>query len=387
MRKITQLFDLLQKLAKFVPCKISTMEADKSQNKRLTALDVMRGITIVGMIIVNNAGGPESYSALRHSDWNGLTPCDLVFPFFLFIMGITTYLSLAKSGFRATGGAMRKILRRTLTILLICWALHWFDNVCSGRGLLDFGHLRLTGVLTRIALCYCVVSVLALYASRRAMMWIAAALLAVYGAALLLFNGYANDLSNVNALVDRALLSTGHLYTKRPVDPEGLFGTIPAIAHTIIGFCCGALLRSGQPLGERLLRLMVAAVLLMVAGYVLSALLPVNKRVWSPSYVLVSCGMAAAMLATLSYFIDMRGAGHWFEFFRAFGVNPLFLYVGSEALAVVIGSTGAKTVIYSAITTAVPDPKLASAIYSVGLMLLMGLAAMPLYRKKIYIKI
>ena len=110
---------------------------EKSQNgtkgKRLTALDVMRGITIVGMIIVNNSGGSESYAALRHSDWNGLTPCDLVFPFFLFIMGITTYLSLAKNGFRAGSGTIRKILRRTLIILLICWGLHWFDNLCSGR--------------------------------------------------------------------------------------------------------------------------------------------------------------------------------------------------------------------------------------------------------------
>jgi len=363
------------------------MKTAQNKSGRLTALDVMRGITIVGMIIVNNAGGSESYAALRHSEWNGLTPCDLVFPFFLFIMGITTYLSLAKTGFRADSAGIRKILRRTVLILMICWALHWFDNICSGRAPLDFGQLRLTGVLTRIALCYCAVSLLALYTSRRTMVWIAAALLALYGGALLMFNGYVNDLTNVNALVDRTLMDVGHLYTKRPVDPEGLLGTVPAIAHTIIGFCCGALLRSDRPLGERLLQMMVTAVLLMVAGYILSALLPVNKRVWSPSYVFISCGMGAAMLATLSYFIDMRGKGRCFEFFRAFGVNPLFLYVGSEALAVVMGSTGAKAAVYAAIAAAVPDPKLASAIYSVGFMLLMAVPAIPLYRKKIYIKI
>ena len=121
--------------------------------------------------------------------------------------------------------------------MLIGWAIHWFANVCYGKGWLDFGHLRLTGVLTRIALCYGVVSLMALSMSRRAMGVTAAALLTVYGAILLLFNGYENDLSNVNAVVDRFLLSEGFLYTKRPVDPEGILGTVPAIAHTVIGFC------------------------------------------------------------------------------------------------------------------------------------------------------
>lgn len=359
----------------------------KTSDKRLTALDVMRGITIAGMIVVNNAGGPYSYDVLQHSEWNGLTPCDLVFPFFLFIMGITTYLSLAKSAFTPSWIMLKKILRRTVLILLICWALHWFDNVCSGRGFLDFGHLRLTGVLTRIALCYGIVSLLALYVSRKGMVWIAAILLTLYGALLLLFNGYINDLTNINTLIDRSILSEGHLYVKRPVDPEGLLGTIPAVTHTIIGFCCGALIKSRQPLADRLLRLAVVGVVLMLAGYLLTIWLPLNKRIWSPSYVLVSCGMASALLATLSYFIDMRGDGNWFTFFRAFGVNPLFLYVGSEVIAVILGSSGAKPAIYEAILSAVPDPYVASACFSIGLMLLMGAIAWPLYKKHIYIKI
>ncbi len=360
---------------------------NKTAYRRLTALDVMRGITIVGMIIVNNSGGGESFPALQHSSWNGLTPCDLVFPFFLFIMGVTTYLSLAKTDFQASARTLRKIAKRTAYILLICWALHWLDNICSGHSLLDFGHLRLTGVLTRIALCYCVVSILALYCSRKAMVWIAALLLCVYGAALLLFNGYCNDLSNINAIIDRAIMGTGHLYIKRPVDPEGLLGTLPAIAHTIIGFCCGALLRNQQPISEKLLRIMVAGAVMAIAGYFLSSVMPVNKRVWSPSYVLVSCGMAAILLGTLSYYVDVRHQDRLFEFFRAFGVNPLFLYVGSEALAVIAGATGATDTVYGAIFSLVPHARIASAIYSVAFMAVMGLAAMPLYKKKIYIKI
>lgn len=125
--------------------------------KRLLSLDVLRGITVAGMIVVNNAGGKMSYDYLRHSAWNGLTPCDLVFPFFLFIMGISTYLALRKFQFRPSGTVIRKIWKRTFLILLIGVALHWFDSACDGD-FWSFGHLRLTGVLQRIALCYCVVS-------------------------------------------------------------------------------------------------------------------------------------------------------------------------------------------------------------------------------------
>lgn len=357
----------------------------ENKSKRLTALDVMRGITIAGMIVVNNAGGPMSFAPLRHSEWNGLTPCDLVFPFFLFIMGITTYLSLSKADFRPTEPLLRKILKRTVLILLICWALHLFGNVCSGKGIFDLGHLRLTGVLTRIALCYGIVSLLAVCCSRRAMVWIAAVLLVLYGALLLIYNGFDNTLDNINAIVDRSILSEGHLYTKRPVDPEGLLGTLPALAHTIIGFCCGALIKSRRPLAERLLRLAVAGVLMLLAGYLLTVCFPINKRVWSPSYVFVSCGMAALLLSTLSYFIDARGHAAWFTFFRAFGVNPLFLYVGSEVIAEAVGPV--KPGIYDALLRLIPDPYIASATYSVALMLLMAAIAWPLYRKHIYIKI
>lgn len=355
--------------------------------KRIMALDVMRGLTIVCMIIVNNSGGPESYSQLRHSEWNGLTLCDLVFPFFLFIMGMTTYLSMAGRGFSADWPVIRKILKRTLVILLICWALHWFDNVIDGRGWLDFGHLRLTGVLTRIALCYCAVSFMALLLPLRGMALAAVLLVALYGALLLCGNGFENSLSNINNIIDRALLTPEHLYTRRPVDPEGLLGTIPAIAHTIVGFCCGALIRSRQALADRLLRLMVCGALLMAAGWALGGVFPVNKRVWSPSYLMITCGMAATLLATLSYFIDMRGLRRPFTVCEAVGVNPLFLYVLAEAFGPVASATGLRHGAYEAILQAVPDPCAASAVYSVTLALITIAIAIPLYRRRIYIKI
>lgn len=359
----------------------------KSSGKRIAALDVMRGMTIALMIVVNNAGGPESYAQLQHSDWNGLTLCDLVFPFFLFIMGVTTYLSLSKSKFKPSGPLFGKIFKRTAVILLICWALHWFDNVCYDGAWLDFGHLRLTGVLTRIALCYCIVSLLALWLSLRQMAVISAVLLLVYGALLIEFHGYNNDTSNVNAVVDRFLLSPDFLYTRRPVDPEGILSTVPAVAHTIIGFCCGYVLKQRRSLDSKLLWLYVFGTTMIIGGLLISIPLPLNKRIWSPSYAVVCCGIAAMLLATLSYFIDKKGYHTEFRFFEWFGVNPLFLYVLAEALSAVLGSTGAGDAIYNACLSVTYDPYMASACYSVSLCLFVAAVAYPLYRKRIYIKI
>ena len=132
-----------------------------NQYKRLLSLDILRGMTVFGMILVNNAGGELSYDSLRHSEWNGLTPCDLVFPFFLFIMGISTYIALRKFNFQPSRAVIRKIIKRALLILLIGWAIFWFDFACEGD-FFPFSHLRLPGVLPRIALCYAVVSLLVL---------------------------------------------------------------------------------------------------------------------------------------------------------------------------------------------------------------------------------
>lgn len=247
--------------------------------KRLLSLDVIRGMTIVCMIIVNNLAGPDNYLHLEHSEWNGITVCDLVFPFFLFIMGITTYISLSRRDFKPSSSSILKILRRAAVIILIGWAVRWFAYICMDRDIWDFSQFRITGVLPRIGLCYGIVALMALYISRKTMVWIAAALLVVYGAILLMFNGYANDSSNIHAVIDEFLLTRAHLY-RTPVDPEGILGTIPAVAHTIIGFCCGAMLIRKEPLDARLLKLFVTGVLLALGGFLASGILAPNKAIW-----------------------------------------------------------------------------------------------------------
>lgn len=355
-------------------------------NKRILSLDILRGITVAGMIIVNNAGGRQSYDYLRHSAWNGLTPCDLVFPFFLFIMGVSTYIALNKFAFKPSKAVVWKIIRRTAIILLIGWALHWFDHIVEGEFLV-FDRLRLTGVLPRIALCYCIVSFMALYLSRKTLVICTVILLAVYTLLLCLYNGYASDGTNFLNIVDKAVLGEAHLYHKGPVDPEGLASNISAVAHTLIGFCCGQIVFRRDSLPQKVILLFVTGFALMAGGYLLTEWLPLNKRIWSPTFVLVTCGLASMLLATLMYFIDMTGHRRWCRVFDIFGVNPLFLYVMSEAVAVIAGATGSKAIVYESIHSVISDPYLASAVYSTAFVTLMGMFGYILYRRRIYIKI
>lgn len=357
-----------------------------ASSARLLSLDVMRGLTVAGMILVNNAGGPLSYGSLRHSDWNGLTPCDLVFPFFLFIMGVTTYLSLGKSGFRWSGAVARKIARRSVLIILIGWAITWISMILKGHAL-DFGQMRLTGVLPRIGLCFGLTSLLALRFRPASMAKIAAGLLAAYTIAVVTLNGYAPDAGNFNAVADRFILGEAHLYHKAPIDPEGLVSTVPALAHTIVGFCFGAIIKNRAPLPERCVRIFATGFALAAAGFLMSEWLPLNKRIWSPTFALVTCGLAAMLLATLIYMIDMRQQRSWSRFFEMFGINPLFLYVFSEVAAIAISASGAKPAIYSGLTSVIPDPYVASAVYSLLFLLVTAAVAFPLYRRRIIIKL
>lgn len=404
------------------------MLSQKKTSQRLLSLDILRGLTVVGMIIVNNAGGDYSYDYLQHSAWNGLTPCDLVFPFFLFIMGISTYIALQKYDFRWSSAVGYKIVRRMLLILLIGWGIYVIEHLLRG----DFnpwGHLRLTGVLPRIALCYGITSLLALAFRRTNLMILAACILLGYTALLMLGNGYAMDETNVICQTDRLLIGADHLYTKKPIDPEGLLSTLPCIAHTIIGFLCGSVIMGRKKTTEQssvqqaeksfvswaeksfvqqteksfvsqtekdasqtrllqtIVNLFVIGFLLFAGGYLLTEALPMNKRIWSPTFALVTCGLAAMLQATLIYIIDWKGKKRWCRFFEVFGVNPLFLYVLSELTAVALGSFGLKVSIYEGIHVLIGNEYLASAVYSCLFALVMGACGWPLYRKKIYIKI
>ena len=356
-----------------------------SSSQRLLSLDILRGITVAGMILVNNGWG-ESYEMLQHARWNGLTPCDLVFPFFLFIMGISCYLSLVKSEFKPTPKVLRRIIKRTVLLFAIGLFIHWFDNALSG----DYGlaHLRIWAVLQRIALCYCAVSLFALFCNHRYTLPVAALLLVIYSAILIFGNGYAEDADiNILAQTDLRLFGYEHLYHKSPVDPEGLLGTISSIAHVMLGFYCGQLIRKKESVEQKVIALFVVGTVLVVAGWLLSYGLPLNKHVWSPSYVMVTCGLASLLQALLMYVIDIQQEKGWTTFFHVFGVNALALYVSSELLAILLGNYGISETVYGWIHAVVPPLKPASLVYAVYFVLLNFAIGYVLYRKKIYIKL
>ena len=396
------------------------------QSNRLLSLDILRGITVAGMILVNNGWG-ESFDMLEHSKWNGMTPCDLVFPFFLFIMGISCYLSLVKSEFKPTPQVIRRIIKRTVLLFVIGLFINWFDHAIEGD-FLCFGHLRIWAVLQRIALCYGIVSLFALFCNHKYTIPVVIGLLVIYTAILVFGNGYAEDASiNILAQVDLNLFGYDHLYHKSPVDPEGLLGTISSVAHVLLGFYCGKLIRQKATVSDKVIALFVVGTVLVIGGYLLSYGLPLNKRIWSPSYVMVTCGLASLLQAFLMYVIDLSGVRSQesgvsrnvqqsssqqsgvsrnvqqsssqqqsnllspgsclLTPFHVFGVNALALYVSSELLAIILGNLGVSELVYNAIHAVILPLKWASlvyALYFVGLNFVLGYV---LYRKKIYIKL
>ena len=354
-----------------------------SKQSRLISLDVLRGITVAGMILVN-AGQGDTFAPLKHSAWNGMTPCDLVFPFFLFIMGISTYLSLRKFNFQMSSKVVWKIIKRTIVIFAIGLAINWLGSAVWGDASLS--HLRIMAVLQRIALCYCVVSFFAILVSHRYIMPCFMGILVIYAVILLIGNGYTEDPSNIAVAIDRAILGENHLY-HTAVDPEGLLGTLPAIAHTLIGFFCGKLMMETKETNNKVLSFMIAGATMVFVGYLLQYGLPLNKSIWSPSFVLMTCGLAASLQGLLMYLIDIKVKKQWTTPFLVFGVNPLFLYVFSEVMAILFGRFGVSEVLYNGIHTVVSNTYWTSFFFALTNVLICALVGYPLFKKKIYIKI
>ncbi len=391
---------------------------------RLLSLDILRGVTIAGMLLVNNPGSWSSiYTPLEHAPWNGLTPTDLIFPFFMFIMGISTYFSLRKFDFKPSKHLFLKIFRRTVVIFAIGLAIHWFSHFCYYLGgdadpnmtFLDrlaaasnnFSEMRIMGVMQRLAISYCVGAVLAITVRFKWLPWIAGALVVIYAFVITLGHGY--DLSNDNIIyiIDNAILGSNHMYHGLEVmanlpdnafDPEGLFSTIPSIAHVLIGIMCGRMIMRTKDNYERISDLFIVGAILTFAGFLLSYGLPINKNIWSPTFVITTCGLASTFLGLLIWIIDIKGYKKWCRFFESFGINPLFLYVLGGVLSILMGSIkftvgteviSIKGIIYKNFLLAMMpnNPELASCLFAILFVCLNWCIGYVLYKKKIYIKI
>jgi len=385
----------------------------KTNNQRLLALDVLRGITIAGMILVNNPGSWDTvYAPLRHASWNGLTPTDLVFPFFMFIMGVSTCISLRKYRFEFSRSAGWKILKRTCVIFAIGLGIAWFSMFCRvwssptnqnlsfwsllGQSVWTFDRIRILGVLQRLALSYGCAAIIAVLVKHKYIPYIIVTLLVGYLLILIFGNGYEYNETSILSVVDRAVLGFKHMYKDNGIDPEGLLSTIPAIAHVLIGFSVGKWLMSEIDIREKMLRLFLLGTILTFTGFLLNYGIPINKKVWSPTFVLVTCGLASSFLAFLIWIIDVKGYKKWSRFFEAFGVNPLFMYMVAAILSILLGSihftyneasVSLHGFVYNMLVQPVFGNYLGSLLFAVLFVCVVWICGYFLYKKKIYIKI
>ncbi len=364
---------------------------------RLVSLDAFRGLTIAGMILVNNPGTWGAiYDPLEHAAWHGWTPTDFVFPFFLFIVGVSITLALSRRA--ETAGSKRdlyvKIVRRTILIFAL-------GLVLSGFPFFDLSTLRIPGVLQRIAVCYFFAALIFLKTNWRTQAVITAALLIIYWMLMkfVAAPGFAaGDLSMEGSLasyVDRTLLA-GHTW-KPLYDPEGILSTIPAVATTLCGVLTGHLLRSRQTPVEKVAAMFVAGAAGVVIGWWWNHWFPINKPLWTSSYVVFTAGMALQLLALCYWLIDLKGYRRWAVPFVIFGTNALAvfflsgLFARGLGLVKLAGADGKplslQRAIFQNFFASWASPINASLFYAVCFVLLwLGLMAI-LYRKRIFIKV
>lgn len=326
-------------------------QTQKAKSQRLLSLDILRGITIAGMLLVNNPGSwGNLYEPLGHAEWIGLTPTDLVFPFFMFVMGVSMFFSLRKFEFKLSGSAMYKICRRTIILFLIGWAVQWFSMGLRTIFVPDYSfaarwidHLRILGVFQRLALVYFFGSVLALTVKTKFMPWLIGAILVAYAVILGMGHGYEFSMNNIVSKVDLSILGDDHMYHESayglsmPIDPEGILSTLACVAHVLIGFMVGKIIIEHKDNTNRAARIALLGFAMLLGGWLLSYGIPCSKKIWTSSYVLITCGLAASVLALLLWVIDVKGRDKWCRFFQAFGVNPLFCYLMGTILSIAFG--------------------------------------------------
>jgi predicted acyltransferase len=402
----------------------STVAPLAPKRERLLSLDVFRGITIAGMLLVNNPGTWSAiFPPLEHAEWNGWTPTDLIFPFFLFIVGITTHLSL--SARRARGdddsAVVKQILRRGIIIYLLGFAMAMFPFYQWGtiasipnatpwdRVLYRIEHVRILGVLPRIAIVYICAGLLTLKTTLKHQVIIIATLLFGYWFAMtlipvpgenqigaLLLNTHDRNLA---AWLDRAILGTNHTWSGSVTfDPEGPMSTIPAIATSMLGVIAGRwIVQKEKPLLERISGMFALGAIGMMVGLMWSWAFPINKSLWTSSYVVFTAGMACVSIATIMWIVDYCNVKWWTKPLVIYGVNPIVAFVGSGVLARLIytlwhvnyqgQSIAIQDAIYRMLFLPWLPPRVASLAFAISFVVLWYGILTVLYRRNIILKV
>lgn len=322
------------------------MDAISIKTERFTSLDVFRGLTLCFMIIVNSPGsGADVYVPLDHAAWFGFTPTDLVFPSFLFAVG--NALSFSKKKFQTDGAFLKKVFRRTLIIFLLGYLMYWFPffhRTADGSwSFNDIAHTRFMGVLQRIAICYGAGALITHYFTARQVIITSVIILLAYWGILYLFGEKEKELSmlgNAGTRFDIFIMGNNHLYHDKggsiAFDPEGLLSTLPAIVNVTAGYLAGVFIQKQGKDYETVSRLFITGIVLVLIALFWAQFFPFAKKLWTSTFVLLTVGIDLVLIGILIYIIEIKSWKRGVGFFLVFGKNPLFIYLLSELMFVVI---------------------------------------------------
>jgi len=367
--------------------------------RRLVSLDVFRGLTIAAMLLVNNPGSwSDVYAPLLHAPWHGWTPTDLVFPFFLFIVGVAIPFAFEKR--RAAGAGRGELLAKALRRAVILFLLGLF---LSGFPRFDLANLRIPGVLQRIAVCYLAAAALYLVTGARGRAVAAATLLLGYWAAMALVPvpgfgpGVLEPEANLAAWLDREILGMAHLWkSSQTWDPEGILSTVPAISTVLLGAFTGTWLRSERPAREKTTGLVLGGTAGIGLGLIWNLVFPINKNLWTSSYVIFTAGCALLVLGLCYRVVDVAGWRRGLAPLLAYGTNAIAAFVLSGLLARILvlvkvpsgdGGRALKTVLYESLFAPWAPPKLASLGFAVATVLFWLVPMGLLYRRGIFLRV
>lgn len=376
-------------------------ETTRVKSERYLKLDVLRGLTVALMILVNTPGSwSHIYAPFKHAPWDGFTPTDWVFPSFLFVIGNAMSFSLRKYESISESVFLKKVFKRSILIFLIGLFLNAFPFVFRQEGELVFKNLaniRIMGVLQRIALCYFFASLILHYLKLKKSIIFGSIILLGYWAIMWFFGDQPNPLSleqNAALKFDQLIFNDENLYKGYglPFDPEGLLSTLPAIVNVIAGYAAGVFIQKSGNNMATVIKLGIYGVILLAVAQIWDIWFPINKPIWSSSYVLYSTGWTLLVLSVSILIIEILGQKKWTGFFEAFGKNPLFVFVMSGLVVMLlniiyVNGQALKPWLYENLYLSWLNNYNASLLFAVSYMLLMWLLGYFLHKKRIYIKV
>lgn len=374
----------------------------KILNNRYRALDVLRGMTIAFMIIVNTPGNwRDLYAPLAHADWHGFTPTDLVFPTFLFVVGNAMSFALKKLNEMKPSDFHKKVFKRAALIFLIGWLLNYFPffdyNEAGEVVAVKLSEVRLLGVLQRIALAYLLAALVVFWTGERGAWIVGISSLVIYWPIMYFFGDAGDPYSltgNAQIKLDLLLIGEKRMYMGEgiPFDPEGILSTITSMVNVLAGFIVGKFIQKKGNTTSTVQVLVISGIVLLALAYLWDLGFPINKKIWTSPYVFLTVGWDLLLLAGLIFLVEIQKLTRWTYFFQAFGRNPLILYVCSGVVVSIfsmipVGDSTFKGWIYANLFTNWLDPKNASFLFAIAYMLLIWLIGLWMDKKKIYIKV